>query len=65
MSEILKKLKHPALKLAWIAEQLYGNRENKNRTKISEKAAGKKGWKQWELQRLEEIFAELAKDFQN
>ncbi len=59
---VQEKINHPAIKLAWIAEKLYGNRDNKNRTKISEKAAGKKGWKAWELQRLEEIFVELKKE---
>lgn len=63
MDILIDKLKHPALNHSYIAEQLYGSRENKNRTKLSLKLSGKKGWQDWELKRLEEILAEIKKAF--
>ena len=59
---ISNKLKHPAIKMAWFAEQLYGSSEGKNRTKITLKVQEKKGWKEWELRRLEEVFAALKEE---
>jgi hypothetical protein len=62
MGLIQEKAFHPAINRSYIAEKLYGSRESKNRAKLSEKMAGRKGWKDWELQRLEEIFKELKKE---
>lgn len=58
----MASLTHPVINRSYIAEQLYGSRITKNRAKLSEKISGRKGWKDWELQRLEEIFEELKKE---
>jgi hypothetical protein len=59
---VLASLTHPVVNRSYIAERLYGSRITKNRTKLSEKISGRKGWKDWELERLEEIFSKLKKE---
>lgn len=63
--QLLKKINHPAINQSFLAEALYGSRESKNRAKLSEKVNGKKGWKEWELQKLKVILYQIGQELQD
>lgn len=46
---------HPGLNKSWLAEQLWGSSEGKNRTKIALRLSGKRSWQPEELEKLKLI----------
>jgi hypothetical protein len=64
-AQLLKRINHPAINHSYLAEALYGSRESKNRAKLSEKINGKKGWKEWELEKLQMILSSIGQELQD
>lgn len=68
MDDSLKSfVEHEALNQSWLAEQLWGSRESKYRTKLSRRLAGRNPWKPEEVEKLKKIrqnlFAEPSGKF--
>ena len=52
---IEKFASHPGLNKSWLAEQLWGSSEGKNRKKMSKRLSGEYQWQLEELEKLKEI----------
>lgn len=64
MDDSLKRfVEHEALNQSWLAEQLWGGRESKYRTKLSRRLSGRNEWKPEELKRLIEIREKIKKEW--
>lgn len=55
-------IEHPAMNQSWLAEQLWGSREGKFRTRWAKSMNGTRQWKPEEIEKLKEIRDRLVKD---
>jgi hypothetical protein len=53
---------HPAINQSWLAEQLWGSREGKYRTRLSKSLSGVRNWKPEEIERIHQIREKLKED---
>lgn len=53
---------HPAVKNAWICNELYGFKDSTKTSVFANKKTGKIAWELWEVERLQEIRKAFLKE---
>lgn len=63
MDDRLKRfIEHPAMNQSWLAEQLWGSREGKFRTRWTKSMNATRKWKPEEIEKLKGIREKLVKE---